>query len=92
MRPFLSLNPGYLNNPAAVDSCEYCPYSTGADFLKTLNISRRVYGESFFAEPTPHRLELIPFYWTGWRDLCITVIFVLSSYGLVSAESAELTS
>lgn len=49
MAPFLAINPGYLNDPNATTSCEYCPYSTGADYLKTLNLSRRVYGESLRA-------------------------------------------
>lgn len=36
---FLSKSPGYLLNPDATSGCMYCPYSTGDDYLATLNIS-----------------------------------------------------
>ncbi|KAF2108995.1 ABC drug exporter AtrF [Lophiotrema nucula] len=35
---FLSSAPGYLLNPDATADCQYCPYSTGDDYLSTLNI------------------------------------------------------
>ncbi|KAK7181443.1 hypothetical protein DPSP01_008673 [Paraphaeosphaeria sporulosa] len=36
---FLSQSPGYLLNPDATSGCMYCPYSSGDDYLATLNIS-----------------------------------------------------
>ena len=30
---------GYLLNPDALSGCEYCPYRSGDDFLRTLNIT-----------------------------------------------------
>ncbi len=45
MAAFLSVAPGYINNPDAVnpDLCEYCQFRTGAEFLNTLewNIDNR---------------------------------------------------
>jgi ABC-type multidrug transport system ATPase subunit/ABC-type multidrug transport system permease subunit len=35
---FLARAPGYLMNPNATTGCQYCPYSTGDDYLATLNI------------------------------------------------------
>ncbi|KAF1845626.1 uncharacterized protein K460DRAFT_282711 [Cucurbitaria berberidis CBS 394.84] len=35
---FLQQAPGYLLNPDATAGCQYCPYSVGDDYLKTLNI------------------------------------------------------
>ncbi|KAF1360157.1 ABC drug exporter AtrF [Lizonia empirigonia] len=35
---FLQQAPGYLLNPDASSGCMYCPYSTGNDYLATLNI------------------------------------------------------
>lgn len=35
---FLSSSPGYLLNPDATSGCMYCPYSSGNDYLATLNI------------------------------------------------------
>lgn len=36
---FLSQAPGYLLNPDANTGCMYCPYSTGDDYLQTLNLT-----------------------------------------------------
>ncbi|KAH9860436.1 hypothetical protein J1614_011767 [Plenodomus biglobosus] len=35
---FLAQAPGYLLNGGATERCQYCPYSTGDDYLATLNI------------------------------------------------------
>ncbi|KAF2206076.1 ABC drug exporter AtrF [Delitschia confertaspora ATCC 74209] len=35
---FLSSAAGYLVNPSAMGECQYCPYSSGDDYLSTLNI------------------------------------------------------
>jgi ATP-binding cassette subfamily G (WHITE) protein 2 (SNQ2) len=35
---FVTMSPGYLLNPGAMEGCQYCPYSTGNDYLDTLNI------------------------------------------------------
>jgi ATP-binding cassette subfamily G (WHITE) protein 2 (SNQ2) len=37
-RDFISTASGYLMNPDAIMNCAYCPYSTGNDYLATLNI------------------------------------------------------
>lgn len=36
---FADASPGYLLNPDAKVDCQYCPYTTGDDYLSTLNIS-----------------------------------------------------
>lgn len=36
---FASSAGGYLLNPSATSSCEYCPMSSGNDYLASLNIS-----------------------------------------------------
>jgi ATP-binding cassette subfamily G (WHITE) protein 2 (SNQ2) len=36
---FVSQSPGYLLNPEATSGCQYCPYSTGNDYLATININ-----------------------------------------------------
>ena len=36
---FARAAPGYLLNPNATSGCEYCPYTSGNDYLETLNIS-----------------------------------------------------
>lgn len=62
MADFLSSSAGYIVDPNNSSSCEYCPYSTGADYLRTMNINERYY---------------------GWRDVGVTALFCISSYGLV---------
>ncbi|KAI0096799.1 putative ABC multidrug transporter [Nemania sp. FL0031] len=62
MADFLSQQPGYVTDASNTTMCSYCPYSTGADYLRTLNFSERYY---------------------GWRDVGITALFCISSYGLV---------
>ena len=37
--PFLSTGFGALYNPKATANCQYCRYSTGDEYLKTLDIS-----------------------------------------------------
>lgn len=36
---FLSMNAGYLVNPDGTDVCDYCKYSTGDDYLDTLDFA-----------------------------------------------------
>jgi ATP-binding cassette subfamily G (WHITE) protein 2 (SNQ2) len=36
---FLASAPGYLLNPNASADCQYCPYSSGDDYLRTLNVT-----------------------------------------------------
>ncbi|KUI62882.1 Brefeldin A resistance protein [Cytospora mali] len=62
MSDFLAASSGYVVDPSSTTTCEYCPYSKGADYLKTLNIKAAYY---------------------GWRDVGITALFCISSYGLV---------
>lgn len=44
MESFLAEQAGYLVDPSSTSSCAYCEYSTGADYLRTLNINARYYG------------------------------------------------
>ncbi|KAI0401483.1 putative ABC multidrug transporter [Xylaria palmicola] len=44
MGQFLSRYPGYVTDEGNTTMCSYCPYSTGADFLRTLNFNERYYG------------------------------------------------
>ncbi|KAF2971491.1 hypothetical protein GQX73_g2127 [Xylaria multiplex] len=44
MAEFLSQYSGYVTNEASTTVCSYCPYSTGADYLRTLNFNERYYG------------------------------------------------
>ncbi|KAF9875080.1 ABC multidrug transporter [Colletotrichum karsti] len=41
---FLSSNAGYVVDSANDTSCAYCPYSTGADYMRTMNINDSSYG------------------------------------------------
>ncbi|PLB44117.1 hypothetical protein P170DRAFT_430033 [Aspergillus steynii IBT 23096] len=34
---YLQRNPGYLENPHAMENCSYCPYSVGDDFAESLH-------------------------------------------------------
>ncbi|RDW56738.1 ABC multidrug transporter [Coleophoma cylindrospora] len=62
MASFLSSNAGYVVDPANSTACSFCPYSSGSDYAKTLNINASYY---------------------GWRDVGITALFCISTYGLV---------
>jgi ATP-binding cassette subfamily G (WHITE) protein 2 (SNQ2) len=62
MATFLSENAGYVVDPNNTTSCKYCPYQTGADYARTLNLNERYY---------------------AWRDVGITLVFCISSYGMV---------
>ncbi|KAK6212499.1 hypothetical protein LQW54_005273 [Pestalotiopsis sp. IQ-011] len=44
MADFLSTEAGYVVDSSSTSSCQYCPYSSGADYLRTLNINERYYG------------------------------------------------
>jgi ATP-binding cassette subfamily G (WHITE) protein 2 (SNQ2) len=44
MAEFLSSAAGYVVDTTSTTSCEYCQYSTGADYLKTMNINESYYG------------------------------------------------
>jgi ABC-type multidrug transport system permease subunit len=44
MKDFITLNAGYVVDPDSQSSCEYCAYTTGADYLRTMNISEAYYG------------------------------------------------
>jgi ATP-binding cassette subfamily G (WHITE) protein 2 (SNQ2) len=56
-------NPGAnLLNPDSTSGCQVCAYTSGTDYLRTINIAERT---------------------TGWRDIGITGIFVVSSYAIV---------
>ncbi|KAL9944680.1 hypothetical protein ACHAP6_007539 [Verticillium nonalfalfae] len=62
MDDFLAINAVYVTDITNQTRCAYCPYSTGADYLRTMNINEKYY---------------------GWRDVGITALFCISSYGLV---------
>lgn len=44
MESFLASHAGYVVDAANATFCEYCPFSTGADYAKTFNINERYYG------------------------------------------------
>jgi ATP-binding cassette subfamily G (WHITE) protein 2 (SNQ2) len=44
MAEFLGSNVGYIVDPNNSTSCEYCQYTTGADYLRTMNINEKYYG------------------------------------------------
>lgn len=44
MAEFLGSDAGYITDPNNDTMCEYCAYTTGADYLKTMNINQRYYG------------------------------------------------
>ncbi|OJZ80600.1 hypothetical protein ASPFODRAFT_147512 [Aspergillus luchuensis CBS 106.47] len=44
MADFIASHSGYLNNPEAQVDCEYCQYTTGADYARTFNINANYYG------------------------------------------------
>ncbi|KAF4821836.1 Brefeldin A resistance protein [Colletotrichum siamense] len=44
MADFLSSEAGYVVDPANGTSCAYCPYTTGADYMRTMNINDSSYG------------------------------------------------
>ncbi|KAH6658427.1 putative ABC multidrug transporter [Truncatella angustata] len=44
MSEFLSQAAGYVADSTSTTSCDYCPYTTGADYLKTMNINAKYYG------------------------------------------------
>lgn len=44
MADFLAENAGYVTDGSSTSTCQYCEYSTGADYLKTMNINAEYYG------------------------------------------------
>ncbi|KAH7230842.1 ABC multidrug transporter [Fusarium solani] len=44
MADFLSENAGYVVDAGSTSSCDYCAYSTGADYMKSMNINASYYG------------------------------------------------
>ena len=44
MDKFLTENAGYVVDAMSLTNCEYCPYTTGADYAKTFNLTEKVYG------------------------------------------------
>ncbi|KAH7152018.1 ABC-2 type transporter-domain-containing protein [Dactylonectria estremocensis] len=44
MADFLSSNAGYVADLNATENCQYCAYSTGADYAKTFNLQEEYYG------------------------------------------------
>ncbi|KAI1311781.1 putative ABC multidrug transporter [Xylaria venustula] len=44
MTEFLSHYSGYVTDEGSNTTCSYCPYSSGAEYLKTLNFNERYYG------------------------------------------------
>lgn len=43
MNDFLSRNAGYVDEASATDSCNYCPYATGAEYAQTFNMMAEYY-------------------------------------------------
>ena len=44
MAEFFQYSPGYVVDPTDTSSCSYCSFSTGADYLRTMNINEAYYG------------------------------------------------
>ncbi|KAL4932505.1 putative ABC multidrug transporter [Aspergillus undulatus] len=44
MADFLASNAGYILDANATGSCEFCQYSSGADYARTFNLNERYYG------------------------------------------------
>lgn len=44
MSDFLLENTGYVVDASSETSCAYCQYTTGADYLKSVNVEARYYG------------------------------------------------
>ncbi|KAF7561005.1 hypothetical protein G7046_g3143 [Stylonectria norvegica] len=44
MTDFLAVNAGYVTSPNATGNCDYCAFSTGAEYAKTFNIREEYYG------------------------------------------------
>ncbi|KAI1264453.1 putative ABC multidrug transporter [Xylariaceae sp. FL1019] len=44
MADFLTTQPGYIVDPTDTASCSYCAYSSGADYLATLNLGKHIDG------------------------------------------------
>lgn len=53
MSDFLSSASGYLVDPSSTTSCEYCEYSVGSEYLKTLNINHKYDGWRDVSSPVP---------------------------------------
>ncbi|EFW98765.1 ABC multidrug transporter [Grosmannia clavigera kw1407] len=41
---FLSENAGYVTNPENTTYCDYCPYKSGSDYMRSMNINESYYG------------------------------------------------
>lgn len=59
MADFLSSSPGYLVDPSATSSCQYCPYSRGSEYAKTFNINASYYGWRDVSNPCPFAVSLL---------------------------------
>ncbi|XEV04742.1 hypothetical protein FSHL1_010029 [Fusarium sambucinum] len=44
MTDFIRENSGYVVDPSSTDSCSYCPYTTGADYLGQFKIDEKYFG------------------------------------------------
>lgn len=67
MSGFLSYSSGYLEDPSATGSCSYCKYSSGNEYLSSIE-----YNDAYI----------------GWRNVGITVIWVLAFWGFCVAAFA----
>lgn len=47
MKPYISNNGGYVKNPFDTSNCGYCKYTTGTDFLKTIDSAGSIKWRNF---------------------------------------------
>lgn len=84
MSDFLADNVGYVVDAASESSCEYCQYTTGADYLRTMNINEKYYGwrdvSLLFLR---YSLAVILLLTLVSPQVGITAVFCVSSYALV---------
>jgi ABC-type multidrug transport system permease subunit len=65
LEDFMANHAGYVTDPGNTTTCAYCEYSTGADYLKTLNIKGAYYG---------WRSVRFPILQIGSLELILTII------------------
>jgi ATP-binding cassette, subfamily G (WHITE), member 2, SNQ2 len=80
MFDFLSQNAGYVVDPTSTTSCAYCPYTTGADYLKTLNIKAKYYGWRDVSFTSPCIELFANNFPLGWNNGTFLHIVLCSSF------------
>ncbi|GMM33517.1 hypothetical protein DASC09_008420 [Saccharomycopsis crataegensis] len=73
--PFINTRGGYVKNPNATGSCQYCAYSSGDQYLKTISISYSTLWRNF------------GFFWVY---ICFNLIAMVSMYYLLRVKRIKL--